>query len=378
MKRTLISFAVLGTILGSSLAQAGGYDRSGQDTSIIFAEGNAVEITYVTVKPSVTGTYDATAQGAATFYTLNPAAATGSVAPSYNMTNIAFKMDINDEFSLAVINDSPFGADVAWTSGMFTGTKGKIKSNATTALLSYAMDNNVTVYGGLKSQSISADAAVPLKTYEFAAAEDTSLGYVIGAAIAKPEIGMRVALTFHPKIKHTLSVVETVGVTALDPVDLEVTLPDALNLGFQTGIAANTLLFGSLRYVKWSQTEVAPAQYKANALLGNGAALLVKGTDVVNFNLGVGRKFNDLWSGAITYGSERKTGDAGSAFTFKDGYKKIGLGVTYTAKQAKITIGVQKVTVGDLDIAIANGTAGNAAMASNDALVTAVKIAYKF
>jgi long-chain fatty acid transport protein len=374
MKRTLISFAVLGTILGSSLAQAGGYDRSGQDTSIIFAEGNAVEITHVSVKPSITGTYDVTAQTVAPMKGFSPAAATGNAAPSYNMTNIAFKMDIDDELSLAVINDSPFGADVAWTSGMFTGTTGKIKSNATTALLSYAMDNNVTVYGGLKSQSISADTAVPLKTYEFAAAEDTSLGYVIGAAIAKPEIGMRVALTFHPKIKHTLSVVETVAGTVLPAADLEVTLPDALNLDFQTGIAANTLLFGSLRYVKWNQTEVAPARYKAL----HGVALLVKGTDVVNFNLGVGRKFNDLWSGAVTYGSERKTGDAGSAFTFKDGYKKIGLGVTYTAEQAKITIGVQKVTVGDQDIAIAKGVAGNAAMASNDALVTAVKIAYKF
>jgi long-chain fatty acid transport protein len=375
MKRTLISFAVLGTILGSSLAQAGGYDRSGQDTSIIFAEGNAVEITHVSVKPSVTGTYDATAQGAAS----NTAASTGNVAPSYNMTNIAFKMDIDDEFSLAVINDSPFGADVAWTSGILTGTTGKIKSNATTALLSYAMDNNVTVYGGLKSQSISADAAIPLKTYVLAAAEDTSLGYVIGAAIAKPEIGMRVALTYHTKIKHTLSAVEhTTATGTLPAADLEVTLPDAFNLDFQTGIAANTLLFGSLRYVKWSQTEVAPALYKAAAGLGNGAALLVKGTDVVNFNLGVGRKFNDLWSGAVTYGSERKTDDVGSPFTFKDGYKKIGLGVTYTAEQAKITIGVQKVTVGDLNIAIANGAAGNAAMASNDALVTAVKIAYKF
>jgi long-chain fatty acid transport protein len=374
MKRTLISFAVLGTILGSSLAQAGGYDRSGQDTSIIFAEGNAVEISHVSVKPSITGTYDAKAQTVAPMKGFSPAAATGNAAPSYNMTNIAFKMDIDDELSLAVINDSPFGADVAWTSGMFTGTTGKIKSNATTALLSYAMDNNVTVYGGLKSQSISADTAVPLKTYEFAAAEDTSLGYVIGAAIAKPEIGMRVALTFHPKIKHTLSVVETVAGTVLPAADLEVTLPDALNLDFQTGIAANTLLFGSLRYVKWNQTEVAPARYKAL----HGVALLVKGTDVVNFNLGVGRKFNDLWSGAVTYGSERKTGDAGSAFTFKDGYKKIGLGVTYTAEQAKITIGVQKVTVGDQDIAIAKGVAGNAAMASNDALVTAVKIAYKF
>jgi long-chain fatty acid transport protein len=367
MKRTLISFAVLGTILGSSLAQAGGYDRSGQDTSIIFAEGNAVEITHVSVKPSVTGTYSSTA------------ASTGNVAPSYNMTNIAFKMDIDDEFSLAVINDSPFGADVAWTSGILTGTTGKIKSNATTALLSYAMDNNVTVYGGLKSQSISADAAIPLKTYVLAAAEDTSLGYVIGAAIAKPEIGMRVALTYHTKIKHTLSAVEhTTATGTLPAAGLEVTLPDAFNLDFQTGIAANTLLFGSLRYVKWSQTEVAPALYKAAAGLGNGAALLVKGTDVVNFNLGVGRKFNDLWSGAVTYGSERKTDDVGSPFTFKDGYKKIGLGVTYTAEQAKITFGVQKVTVGDLNISIANGALGNAAMASNDALVTAVKIAYKF
>jgi len=56
MKRTLISFAVLGTILGAAGAQAGGMDRSGQDTSIIFKDGNVFEVTSISVKPSVSGT----------------------------------------------------------------------------------------------------------------------------------------------------------------------------------------------------------------------------------------------------------------------------------------------------------------------------------
>ncbi len=39
------------------MAQAGGWDRSGQDTSIILKDGNLLEITSVSVNPKVTGTY---------------------------------------------------------------------------------------------------------------------------------------------------------------------------------------------------------------------------------------------------------------------------------------------------------------------------------
>ena len=106
MKRTLISFAVLGTILGAVSVQAGGFDRSGQSTSVLFGEGNLLEITSVSVSPSVTGTYGAGVGGGAIT----------NVAPSYSFINLAFRTDISDDMSLAIIQDEPYGAHVNWTS----------------------------------------------------------------------------------------------------------------------------------------------------------------------------------------------------------------------------------------------------------------------
>ena len=58
-----------------------------------------------------------------------------------------------------------------------------------------------------------------------------------------------------------------------------------------------------------------------------------------------------------------------------DGYSKIGLGVTYTGDKATVTLGVQKIDVGNIDLAAGPLTAK---MTGNTALVTAVKVGYKF
>jgi len=375
MKRTLISFAVLGTILGAVSVQAGGFDRSGQDTSIILKDGNLLEITSVSVSPSVTGTYSSTASGGAIT----------NVAPSYSFTNLAFRTDISDDMDLAVIQDEPYGAQINWVSGnprtgasavSFIGVKADIKSSATTALVSYDVDDKFTVYGGLKSQSISALVANPAAAYyTLSTNTSSSFGYVVGAAFEKPEIAMRVALTYHSKVSHALNVYETnlAGSPALPnphATSLTVESPEAYNLDFQTGIAENTLVFGTIRHVKWTQFSLKPAIYSG---LTGGDALKDYSNNVTSYSIGLGRRFTDQWSGAVTYGSEAATGEAGSGFGPTDGYNKIGLGVTYTGEKTSVTLGMQKVNMGDTVTAPFPAT-----MSGNTSLVTAVKIGYKF
>ena len=370
MKRTLISFAVLGTIFGAGMAQAGGFDRSGQDTSIILKEGNLLEITSVSVSPSVTGVYGAGVGGGAIT----------NVAPSYSFTNLAFRTDISDDMSLAIIQDEPYGAHVNWTSASnagaaysYSGISAQIKSSATTALVSYDAADNITVYGGFKSQSVSATVSNPLvANYTLSTNTDSSIGYVVGAAIEKPEIAMRVALTYHAKIKHDLAVVESVGGAVYPSANLSLNTPEAFNLDFQTGIAANTLLFGSIRRAKWTQFMVKPAVYLAST----GVALKEFTADTTTYSLGLGRKFTDQWSGAATYGTEAAEGTVGGPMGPTDGFSKMGLGVTYTGEKATVTLGVQKVNVGD--ISLASNAALTAEMSGNTTLVTAVKIGYKF
>ena len=373
MKRTLISFAVLGAVLGAVSVQAGGFDRSGQDTSIILKEGNLLEITSVSVSPSVTGTYGAAVGGGAIT----------NVAPSYSFTNLAFRTDISDDMALAIIQDEPYGAQVNWTSATnaidgYKGVKAQIKSSATTALVSYDAADNVTVYGGLKSQSVSASVSNPLVgDYGLSTNTDSSIGYVVGAAFEKPEIAMRVALTYHTKVKHDLTIVESFGGAATPSAALSLNTPEAFNLDFQTGIAANTLLFGSIRHAKWTQFLVKPARYFGATLAatGTGQALKEFTANTTTYSLGLGRKFTDQWSGAVTYGTEAAEGTVGGPMGPTDGFSKMGLGVTYTGEKAIGTLGVQKVNLGD--ISLASG-ALKAEMSGNTSLVTAVKVGYKF
>ena len=84
------------------MAQAGGWDRSGQDTSIILKEGSLLEITSVSVSASVTGTYtNGPANGVATVQAVT----------NYSFTTFNFRTEINDKMSLAIIQDTPFGAE---------------------------------------------------------------------------------------------------------------------------------------------------------------------------------------------------------------------------------------------------------------------------
>ena len=365
MKRTLINVAILSTILGTGMAQAGGFDRSGQDTSIILKEGNLLEITSVSVSPKVTGTYS----GSTT---------TGSVAPNYSFTNIAFRANISDDMSLAVIQDEPFGAQVNWTGGGYDGVKADIKSSATTALVSYDFADNITIYGGLKSQSLSASASNPVVGgYSISSNTNSSVGYVFGGAIEKPEIAMRVALTYHSKIGHDLSVVESSDYGTQPSADIKVDTPEAFNFDFQTGVAENTLLFGNIRYVKWTQLLIKPEHYKTLTAAYGGLALKDFKQNTTSYTLGLGRKFSDQWSGAVTYGTEAALDGTGSALGPTDGYSKMGVGVTYTGDNATITLGAQQVNLGDAQI---TGTtaATTALMSKNTMLVTALKVGYKF
>jgi len=363
MKRTLINIAILSTILGTGMAQAGGWDRSGQDTSIILKEGNLLEVSSVSVAPKITGTY------------LGTNVATGKVAPDYSFTNIAFRSQINDDVSIALIQDEPFGAAVDWTdsSGAYSPVEATIKSSATTVLMGYDFDN-ITVYGGLKNQSFQAEATTPIvgasPAYNITSTADSSLGYVLGAAFERPEIALKLALTFSSKVSHQVPISEklTAGSAPVASI-LQADTPSSINFDFQTGIAADTLLFGSVRSVKWTQTDLRPNVYVgAHA---SEASLKKFTTDPITYNLGVARKFSDKWAGAFTYGTEASEGGTSGPLGPTDGFSKMGVAVSYSADKADITLAMQKVNNGDTTMTYAS-------MADNTTTVTVVKVAYKF
>lgn len=333
MKRLGMAAGVVA--MSASSAIAGGVERAATSPAILFEKGNYAELSYGNIDPSVSGVqaiaYGPFAQGSES----------GDITPSYQTLSVGVKTALSEQLHLAVIIDQPIGAKVnypAATGYIYGGSNATISATAVTAMLRYQVNSNVSVYGGLKAQSTEGKVAL-FNGYTMSTSKETDYGYLVGAAYEKPEIALRVALTYVSAITHDFDVTENGGPSL--PFSTEV--PQGLNLDFQSGVAANTLVFGSIRWREWSAFDITPFGY----FLGTGDSLVSYEDDTITYSLGVGRKFNDNWAGAVQIGHEKSNGGFAGNLGPTDGYTSIGLGVTYTRDAMKITGGVSYAKLGD-------------------------------
>lgn len=349
---------------------AGGIDRSGQPIGPLFEPGNYVEFSFRSASPDVSGV------GAATGPT--PGAATGDSLDGFGLFGTALKFSVNDKIDTAFIFDQPFGADLAYPPSLYfaSGAVARLRSNAFTGIVRYKFNDNFSVYGGLRQQSMKASVVVPyVAGYTAAGANDNQLGYLVGAAFERADIALRVALTYFSPIEHNLSTVETSALTPPGGLTSDTTIetPQAINLDFQTGIAPGTLLFGGVRWVEWSKFEIAPTHFAAIAF---GAPLVSFSDDRFTYTLGVGRKLNDRWAIAGQVVHEPQVGGFASNLSPVDGYTSVGLGVTYTQDNMKLQAGVSHTWVGDATTALFGVPAGD--FSDNTALGFGMKVGFSF
>ena len=352
-----IALTAVATLAAQS-AFAGGLDRSGQSVSALFADGNHIEFSLGFVMPDLTGT-DAASQP------------TGDVGNDYAQLGFAYKRDLTPNWSMALIFDQPYGGDVTYaaSSPIYGGTSGVVTSNGITALAQYNMGNGFSLHGGVRAIAADADVTLSgaayggLSGYNFVGDSDYGFGYVAGVAYERPDIALRVALTYNSEVDLDFATTESISGAS----QLTVTAPQSVNLNFQTGIMADTLLFGSVRWVNWDGFNVTP-----NTL---GSALVSYTEDVVTYDLGIGRRFNDQWSGALTIGYEEEQGGTSGALGPTDGYLSFGAGATYTtATGSKITGGVRYIMPGDANVASGGSTA---TFSDNTAIAAGLKFEMK-
>jgi long-subunit fatty acid transport protein len=236
-----------------------------------------------------------------------------------------------------------------------------------TALLRYKFQNNVSLYGGLRHQTVKGVVALA-SGYTLETNNDSELGYVVGLSWEKPEIAARVALTYNSAITHSLESVELGAPSA--GFDTEV--PQSVNLEFQTGIAKDTLLFGSIRWQEWSAFVINPPVF--DGLPGTPTPLVSYASDRVTYNIGVGRRFNENWSGAVTLGYEPSDGELTGNLGPTDGFASVAVAATYTMDNVKITGGVRYVEIGDATANVGPG----APFTDNSGVGVGIKVGYTF
>ena len=313
----------------TSMATAGGMDRATTGTSTLFEKGSYAELSYASTAPSIGPNANL----------LLGLAGGMNVTQSFTTTQFSFKTDLNDKLSVAISsNNNPFGVDVdyddfATGGGAYAGItslRANLGSTAVTSMARYKITDRVSAIAALKYQTVSgtADVSVPLSAASGGAVDgDVSLtrasdtNFIVGASYEIPEIALRVVGTHESEATFDPSVIaETIGANT-GPGQIKT--PEVLMLEFQSGVAANTLVFGSIRHAKWED-----AQVKMSAAYGN--AQLSDFDNSTTYTLGVGRKFSDSFSASLSASVDTGDGDDASLLAPTGGSTAISLGGKYT------------------------------------------------
>jgi len=139
----------------------------------------------------------------------------------------------------------------------------------------------------------------------------------------------------------------TSAVTRQDTTDVDT--PQSVQLDFQTGVAPDTLVFGYVRWVDWSDFEVRPSLYADTtaALLGQSRALVAYQHDTWTYNLGVGRQITEHFAASLSLTWEPSVGGEMTSLGPYDGRTVGTFAGTYETGPWSLTGGVSYGVLGD-------------------------------
>lgn len=252
----------------ASLTHAAGLDRSGQDIKGFFNDGTYAEVDFAIIDTEISGHDNAgnlDNKGESLGITRKESeykkgAATGNMTEdAYTFMRYGVKTDINENLSVGVFYDEPWGAEVEYEGkstfvsdpnhpliadpGNDDPTKGDVTNprvvpegfvNPATKEAGYDKRTNVSVhteswtglvgfksdgfqvYGGPVLQKAKAEVHLrgnaygPLTGYDANVNSDTAYGWVAGIGYSKPEIALKANLTYRSEIEHKAPIAETV------------------------------------------------------------------------------------------------------------------------------------------------------------------------
>lgn len=347
------------------VALANGLERSDQSVAVLFQQGRYIEFSANYTQPEASGVL-----GGRT---------SGNIAEDFNTVGFAFKDNINKSLSYALIYDEPYGTNISYPTGtgyLFAGAKAELNARALTGILQYkigeansAFGGQFSVYGGPRFQRVQAEASIPVVAgYNIRASGEFGYGYLLGAAWERPDLGMRASLTYTSDINYTLNTHETSLVPGRTSRTGETSFetPESLTLELRTGITPTTVLFGSVRYVPWSNFVITPSLYSS---FGRGPLAFFE-DDRTAYNIGIGQAITKNVSvfGIIGYVSE--TGSLTSNLTPVDGLIRYTLGTTIKHDRATLTIAGRYTDLGDAT------TVNAAQFTDSSAWTTSVKLGF--
>ncbi|MEM9257815.1 MAG: outer membrane beta-barrel protein [Pseudomonadota bacterium] len=347
-------------MLAATATFAGQIEREGNPALILYEAGDRrLELAGANVNPSMSGTF-----------TPVPGLDLDSrnIQESYQQYSLGLKYKIDDRWTLAALINQPVGADVKYAEGRphpFSGAEATIEALAINLLAKYQATDRISVFGGLRAQRVRGDVSLPPPfRYELKTEYDEQFGYVVGAAFEIQEILLRVAATYESEVTHSFS--DNNG------APFDVVKPQAFTLNLQSGINQKTLAFASARWRDWTEFQIAPPDF-GDVLGRPGAAIAFGTSDIWTFEVGIGRRITDRWSGIASIKYEEDLGDTVGNLLAYDGFISYGLAAVYRRDKWDVIAGVRYVSFGDT-----RTTTIGADFEGNSAVATGLRVAYRF
>jgi long-subunit fatty acid transport protein len=294
----------------------------------------------------------------------------------YSAKTFAFKVQASPKVSIGFADYLSGGIYLDYANAGDTSGTGITNANVDLSIKSrmlvakYQFDDFFSVFGGLKRSTVRPATANVLAgpggNLLIASASDNAMAF--GMAFEKPEIALRVSLLFQEKTDFSLPMTSSSG-TAL--INGTAGLPTSMTIRFQSGIAKDTLIYGSIHDTKWGKSQI---------YFDNGAStgtLTQKSTydNSTTYNLGVARKLNEDFGLSASYTYEAGTAPTGtSPLATTNGKTSLSLGGKYTKGRASFSLGFSRVKVGDKEL---TGTFASK-FTDNTTNVVAAKIGLNF
>ncbi|MCA2379091.1 transporter [Agrobacterium genomosp. 3 str. RTP8] len=327
---------------------AGGLERGGYNIDLLFDPSDYVldsSTTFVAPQRKVENARDNPFK--------SPTSATPIPLPSswstsaddsenYWSPRIGAKAAIGDFGDCMFDYSQPWGADLnpgTWQGSSYNiETKVKSHNYATTCRVKFDLGKgDFSIIGGGFYQEISgykyrqvvspialAAGGIPTSIYNGIGKldmEGDGWGWRAGVAYEIPEIAFRTSLVYNSAVDVDLTgnvnlTNLPIGLNAISgkitPVYGSVSMPDSIEWKVQSGIAPGWLAFGSVKWTDWSQIQTIPFCAVGSPSCVAGTASAINTLDLFyrdgwTISGGIGHKFNEQWSGAVSLTWDRGT-----------------------------------------------------------------------
>ena len=271
MKLKTLTWAILLIGVPTTGAFAAAMDRSGQSIGAFLQPNNYFEAGLSVLDADVSGNMrdgwnmpsNDTAKSGADISNSH----LGDMAESFHFANFALKYQVNENVSMGLIYDQPFGAKAAYSAndqkhqvsptfspvlggddvlntGAFhndgEGTSVEVNTQSLSFIMGYQPNENWNIYAGPVYQTVKGDVSLrgsvygpfggimcsdkigtvfcstfkdkdtgqPIKGYDASIPEESEFGYLAGIAFQIPEIALKASLTYRSEIDYKVDVKE--------------------------------------------------------------------------------------------------------------------------------------------------------------------------